>query len=437
MDIRYKILEDREKRTQLIMDKIRDTNNYFVVIKGNICGDDKNIKEVNLILTFFLKEVLNIFNYKSYEKVNSYDGDYYIVELVDNNEIDIKKQLIDIESCDLGRFIDLDLFTGLSSSISRKDLNVIKRPCIVCGGDYNICSRERRHTLDEVLIKTKTLIRKGFVEKIVFDTCESLKEEVVAHPKFGLVTKKHNGKHKDMDYNTFLLSIDAIKPFLYKYAFEGFSIDDSTYKKLKNIGIEAEKAMFEATNGINTHKGIIFLLGFILPTIVFSIYNNQDFDKIQENVKFLSKDILKDFEKLDVKEKLTFGESIYINHGITGIRGEVHNGFKTAFDICNTYFQNYLEDSEINKSVINILLLCMLNLDDTVVLHNKDLKTLEYVKNTAREIIKVGSYNTNIGMKLIDEYTKVFIERNISPGGSADMVTVILLLMKIRRKFYI
>ncbi|MFA7216349.1 MAG: triphosphoribosyl-dephospho-CoA synthase, partial [Bacillota bacterium] len=47
--------------------------------------------------------------------------------------------------------------------------------------------------------------------KKVEETCiYALMEEVAATPKPGLVDTLNNGAHKDMDYFTFIASIDAI-----------------------------------------------------------------------------------------------------------------------------------------------------------------------------------------------------------------------------------
>ncbi|HAH68699.1 MAG TPA: triphosphoribosyl-dephospho-CoA synthase, partial [Synergistaceae bacterium] len=47
-------------------------------------------------------------------------------------------------------------------------------------------------------------------------------------------------------------------------------------KRLRYIGIEMEKKMFAATSGINTHKGLIFLLSLLLYGAGYSIYSKMD-----------------------------------------------------------------------------------------------------------------------------------------------------------------
>ncbi len=433
MEIKYKILNDREKRINLLKDKIRRSENFFITIKGNICGDDKNIKETNILLPYFLQKVVENFDVVKYEKILSFDGNYYIVEIIKSNYIKVKEKLINIESTNLGRFIDLDLYCNEEKSISRDDLKVIKRKCIVCNEEFYLCNRLKKHTVEEVTKKTKDLIKGFFVEKVVTYVTESLIEEVTADPKFGLVTKVSNGKHIDMDYNTFLISIKSITPYLYEYAYEGFNINENSFKRLRKIGIKAEHAMFKETKGVNTHKGIIFLMGLLIPSIVDSIYNNKEFYEISNCIKFLSSNILEDFNNINKKSDLTYGEEIFIKYGMTGIRGVAYSGLNIAFDLCEKF---KIDDTDTNALVINLLLHIMSELNDTVILHNNNEEKLKFVKEKSKVAIQLGGYNTIIGKVFIENFTQKCIEEKISPGGSADIVSVVLVLMKVKKEFY-
>ena len=73
--------------------------------------------------------------------------------------------------------------------------------------------------------------------------------------KPGLVGPDGPGAHKDMDYDTMLRGIKALRPFWSRMAMA------SGPDELRSLGIEAEKAMLAATGGVNTHRGAIFALG--------------------------------------------------------------------------------------------------------------------------------------------------------------------------------
>ena len=86
----------------------------------------------------------------------------------------------------------------------------------------------------------------------------ALRLELDTPMKPGLVCPESSGAHKDMDYALMLKGISAIRPFFPKMAMA------KSADELRQLGIEAEKAMMEATGGVNTHRGAIFCLGLAL-----------------------------------------------------------------------------------------------------------------------------------------------------------------------------
>lgn len=429
MDIREKILNDREIRMKIIRDEFELNKNFIICIKCNVCGDDKNFKEFEFIKRYFLNKILNNFNVEKSSYYESFDGNYYLVSITEKSEEDVKRKLIEMESGRFGRSVDLDLYTNLEKSITRKDLDLVERKCIVCDGDIATCMRGSLHTVDEVLNATREKIRNDLVEYIAEVSIKAMSSEVSAHPKFGLVTKCSSGKHTDMNYDTFMASIDAMYPYLIEYANEGFSLDENTFPKLREIGIRCESAMFEATQGVNTHKGTIFILGFLIPSVVDALYNNKSFKEISSTIKYLASDIMEDFS--DAKKPSTVGEEMYTKYRITGIRGEVFSGLEKVFNAVDIY--NVEATDEV---VINLVAHFMSELDDTVILHSRDLGLLEYVKFVGKEIVEVGGWGCEAGMRLVEEYTEDFIDKGISPGGSADMVISTLALSMIKKIFY-
>ncbi|HEY1395698.1 triphosphoribosyl-dephospho-CoA synthase, partial [Roseateles sp.] len=89
----------------------------------------------------------------------------------------------------------------------------------------------------------------------------ALHDELALSPKPGLVTFTSNGSHRDMDARTFMRSISALRPYFVRIAHLGATGAD--FPALERAGIEAEARMLEATGGINTHRGAIFLLGLL------------------------------------------------------------------------------------------------------------------------------------------------------------------------------
>ena len=89
----------------------------------------------------------------------------------------------------------------------------------------------------------------------------ALLAELETWPKPGLVSHLDSGSHSDMDASTFRASAIAIAPFFGQLAVAGAAGCDMD--GLREIGVEAERAMLAATGGINTHRGAIFGLGLL------------------------------------------------------------------------------------------------------------------------------------------------------------------------------
>ena len=54
----------------------------------------------------------------------------------------------------------------------------------------------------------------------------------------------------------------------------------------------------------------------------------------QQTLQTMTQDLLADFENLATNEleKLTWGERLFVQHGLTGIRGEAQQGYPAVFE---------------------------------------------------------------------------------------------------------
>ncbi|MDR1978934.1 MAG: triphosphoribosyl-dephospho-CoA synthase, partial [Synergistaceae bacterium] len=99
----------------------------------------------------------------------------------------------------------------------------------------------------------------------------SLLLEASLAPKPGLVTPYDNGSHKDMNFKTFVDSALALFPCFAECAAAGRAFarrpPEETLPSLREAGRDGEKAMYRATGGVNTHKGAIYLLGFLCAAV--------------------------------------------------------------------------------------------------------------------------------------------------------------------------
>ncbi|WP_029451353.1 triphosphoribosyl-dephospho-CoA synthase CitG [Clostridium algidicarnis] len=263
--------------------------------------------------------------------------------------------------------------------------------------------------------------------------------EVLTYPKPGLVSPINSGSHSDMDYYKFIDSTTALIKFMLLFSKEGYSnkSHEEIFKNIRDIGIEAEKEMFLKTSGINTHKGMLFVMGITVAAVSKTLYENQDFKSIQGNMKAMTIGITKkDFKDINLKKDLSHGEKLYLKYGIKGVRKEVEKGLPLVFN----YSLPFYEENKLlvhKDRIVNTLIGIMQYCDDTTILYRHSIDTLNEVKERSKYILDLGGMCKEEGIKEIMSLEEDFIKRKISPGGSADILAVTIFLEEIKKKFFI
>lgn len=301
-----------------------------------------------------------------------------------------------------------------------------------------------RETMDmetglfEKEVRYSSLRHKEVADFVGKAATEALIEEVSTTPKPGLVDRGSSGAHKDMDYRTFLDSAAAISFYLYKMADigSGWNKDlKDLFQAIRVVGMEAEAAMFQATKGVNTHKGLIFSAGILAAAsaYVYKKTGKFDTDGIFRVSAEMTYDALEsDFRKIDRSNPRTNGEKLYVKYGNRGIRGEVQSGFQSVKTISLPLMRS-LKKRGVDGNLANIQVLfnLMASLDDTNILSRHDDEMLRYVKKTAQDVLNLGGIFTSEGMDRITRLDGEFIEKNISSGGCADLLAVTIMMNKL------
>lgn len=282
---------------------------------------------------------------------------------------------------------------------------------------------------------------KEFSKHISMLSIKAMLYEVSATPKPGLVDRNNSGSHKDMDFFTFIDSSIVLTDYYRECTQRGIDFRDEDYKmfllSLRPIGIQAEEDMFKATNGVNTHKGIIFSFGLIAASsgIIFNKRNEKYIlaEEICNTVKLIVNNITSELN--DKEDNLTNGKKLYHKYGTKGIRGEAESGFNTVLNYSLPVFRKLmLENYSINDCIVHTLLHLMANTEDSNILARHNFETLNYVKQMSNHALSLGGYFTPDGRAFVEQMDKLFIQQNISPGGSADLIAVTLLLYFIENK---
>lgn len=263
--------------------------------------------------------------------------------------------------------------------------------------------------------------------------------EVSTTPKPGLVDRDNSGSHKDMDFFTFMASSSVLYRGFFACALEGLCFDEADntklLEKIRRHGMECEMAMFDATGGVNTHKGIIFSLG-ILSAVVGNIFKKKGFQNfpveiICEEVKKVAKDLtLRDFKNISSKKILTHGERLYKEFGYTGIRGEIESGFITVQKDTVHIIREWTikKQFSMNDLFLEIILNLMAESEDTNVIIRGGIDSLISVKSISKEFLMSGGMNQFNARRKLEHINEDFIKKNLSPGGSADLLAVSIFL---------
>ena len=400
-----KILDARERRSRLIQEKLKQSNLNLISIKANVIGVNKNpyyaYLLVNVILKLFIQQKAFVIEKISF--YDDFDGPFYLLES-SSDSIFLKKKCIEIEETFyLGRLVDLDVYSD--KQISRRELGLKFRKCLICNNDAIICMRTNLHSNIEIEERISCLIR-NFLESVVVRAIDkAITLEADLNPKFGLVSKITRGSHLDMDYNLLMASKAAIIGDLKKMFFLGLDNDlNDGFLKARDLGLETEAKMYDATKGVNTYKGLIFILGIVLVALGNAIKNVRS--DLFNFVKEIGKDLINELNpKLE-----TFGGYAYNKYGFLGARGEVFRGLENVRK-AKVRLKDFTDES------LTLTLIYLVgNVEDTVLLkRSKTIEKYNYYKNL---VASIKSYD----LDLINSITNECIENNISFGGSADLL---------------
>lgn len=262
---------------------------------------------------------------------------------------------------------------------------------------------------------------------------ESLVLEASAEPKPGLVCPSHNGAHKDMTHATFMVSAAALRPYFERCVILGYKHGEghapALLPALREAGCEAEAAMFAVTGGINTHKGAVFSLGLLCAACGGFFARSQPLQPCsvaQKAASFVQGIVERDLGHLKTRlpdRKLTAGERLYLEHGIGGIRQEAEQGFPTALA---GFFalKSAVCHMPLAQALPHTLLHLMVDAVDTNVLSRGGQEGLAFVREQAKQALAQGGMKSEEGRAHVAWMAEEFTQRNLSPGGSADMLAL-------------
>ncbi len=426
------ILDARETRAQTQKALLTHYQKPLICFTMNIPGPVKLDRDISIgffVGTQLLEKVLpeNSLAFRQVHYKNTGCEGYYAVDMPAKA---MKQLAVCVEDTDpIGRLFDIDVLDTDGRKITREELGFGRRKCLLCNQDAVICAGRRAHGLDRLLEQTRHLLElcaEQWLPVLIADQAWlALNQELTTTPKPGLVDRNNTGSHKDMGLRHFFASANALRPFFARFASQGHRTckEDPklTFRHIRSIGKEAEQAMYQATGGVNTHKGAIFTLGILCAAAGRLSPEHWTPETLCSQCANMTAGVTaQDFAGITEETAKTAGERLYALYGIAGIRGQAEKGFpavkKTGLPVLQKGLQQGLS---LNDAGCATLLHLLTVIDDTNLIHRSDRQTQLQIKERIASVLAENPYP---GTSAIEALDKEFIEKNLSAGGSADLL---------------
>ena len=399
------VLEFREERSVIQRELIGQWQEPLISFTMNIAGPRKRTPLTEFAFDETIKDIRQLLGEpKEYRELRSAAGcEAFFV--YPRTAAELKKNAVRLEEqTSAGRLLDIDVLTPLGEKLSRGN----ERKCLICDGPAFPCARSRKHTVEEIERKTRQLLCDFAVDRISGYAVQAMLDEVRLTPKPGLVDMANNGAHQDMNLELMEKSANSLRTYFQTAVWLGIEKGDACVRELQSAGIEAEKTMFSTTGGVNTHKGAVFLLG-LLCAGTGRLLGEAGGDVFADAARIAA--------GLRSGPDITHGAAVKKRFKAGGARAEALAGFPhvvMAYRLLHRGASQY-----------EVLLSLLRDVEDSNLLWRGGKDGLAYVQNTAKRILTMEKEQRERELLKFDEEC---IRRNLSPGGSADLLACALFL---------
>ena len=297
-------------------------------------------------------------------------------------------------------------------------------------------SRVRKAIVENHLALAARLVPPTTIPYIVAHLAtRALKAELNTTPKPGLVDTHDSGAHRDMDHALMMRSIRAMHPYFVRLATLGYDSPQlPAHNDIVSIGLEAEKAMFKSTGGVNTYKGALFSMGLAVTAATYIIGRGK-VATTTHGKEYVPGDLLSaiiiqlanGFPDTRGTHGSRAKQLAQLGGSLKSALDNAREGYTQLFEEWLPFYETRIkgDDSYVKHKT---LLRIMCDLDDTNIVYRTDYATMLNVKTLARHLLE------DFSEAGIEDMNRDFVSRNISPGGSADMLALVVFLFGITRK---
>lgn len=256
----------------------------------------------------------------------------------------------------------------------------------------------------------------------------ALRDELDLTPKPGLVDRATTGAHRDMDHALMTASALALAPGFAAIA-QAAAGECEPIRLRAALGVagrEAEAAMMQATDGVNTHRGAIWALGLIVAAAAATPRPEWRAAPLLDWVARMA--ALEDPALVSMRAA-SHGAQAVARYRVAGARGEAMAGFPQIVEAGLPALKTARAVGA-NESAarLDALAAIIAVLDDTCVLHRAGAAGLAAAQRAAAAVAVCGGVASASGRAALAELDAVFLAHNASPGGAADLLAATLLV---------
>jgi triphosphoribosyl-dephospho-CoA synthase len=296
-------------------------------------------------------------------------------------------------------------------------------------------------TASETCIERKSLpslLRRGHEQELEFCAgighlaVRSLYAELTLYPKPGLVSLVDNGSHDDMTAATFMRSLFALRHYFIFITRAG--LEDASFSTLKQLGIDAEKRMMAATNGINTHRGAIFCLGLLCAAVGSCHAQGMKLSAPAIRSMILARWGKALAEHTRPATTDSHGLQASARYAASGAREEAALGLPSVFEVALPVLRQTLAAGRgWRRARVDALFALMAHISDTNVYHRGGKDGAMTVRRHARDFLALGGTAHPTWEERAEECHRHFVGGRLSPGGAADLLSAACLVHEASR----
>lgn len=180
--------------------------------------------------------------------------------------------------------------------------------------------------------------------------------------------------------------------------------------------------MREATGGVNTHKGSIFSFGLLCGALGRLEREQWQPEQVLPVCAAMSRELLRELEAGGE----TAGQRLYREYGLTGVRGQAAAGYPAVLHIgLPKLAQGISLGLSLNDAACATLLALIVSAEDTNLIHRGGQARSQQVIGELSTLLEREPFP---GRETLERLDKSFVRDNLSPGGSADLLAMTLML---------